>query len=323
MNPFSYPYEGYPVYPSEAVGWDDFVEEVFVDPVIDYGCPDGYELDDWGNCVPEVQRVFVIEREILYLYPELIVQYPDLNLHPEWIYRYRPELRTRYAGIKSVGELRNRFTQVHHTAPPARPKTAPPATPAKGAKGGGGHGQHGGSAQQSSASHAAQTRSPQMSAQTSPPPPRTPSMTASTPTSPSPRTPPPSGSSQTQPQTPPPPAHVGWDPYSYDGYGYDPYVGQDYAGGFTDDLYLLATPPTALYKAQRDIRGLFGDDSSKDRGSDGGRHHGHHSDWSGVTKVAIGVGVVVGAYFLYRSVRGGARVSASAIRGGVAGASES
>jgi hypothetical protein len=38
-------------------------------------------------------------------------------------------------------------------------------------------------------------------------------------------------------------------------------------------------------------------------------------DWSGVAKVGLVVGGVVGIYFLYRSVRGAARTSVSALRG--------
>lgn len=46
------------------------------------------------------------------------------------------------------------------------------------------------------------------------------------------------------------------------------------------------------------------------------------TDWSGILKVGAVVGIGVVGYFLYRSVRGGARTASSAIRGGMAGASE-
>jgi hypothetical protein len=95
-----------------------------------YACPDGYALDDAGRCVafgPPPEAPFSIEREILYLYPEMIVQYPELRLHPEQLFVFRPELRTRYAGVRSVTEIRSRYREIHHQAPPARPKTAPPA----------------------------------------------------------------------------------------------------------------------------------------------------------------------------------------------------
>jgi|SRR5271166_1046745 len=107
--------------------WDDEVVLVEQPVYYDWDCPDGYTRDDWGQCVPEVTEVFVIEREILYLYPDLVATYPDLQLHPELLFRYRPELRTRYAGIRSVSELRNRYTSYHHTAPPQRPASASPA----------------------------------------------------------------------------------------------------------------------------------------------------------------------------------------------------
>lgn len=101
-----------------------------------YACPDGYMLDDSGQCLfvaplppPEP---FSIEREILYLYPEMIVQYPELRFHPEQLFVFRPELRTRYAGVRSVTEIRKRYREVHHQAPPARPKTAPPADRGRG-----------------------------------------------------------------------------------------------------------------------------------------------------------------------------------------------
>jgi hypothetical protein len=45
-------------------------------------------------------------------------------------------------------------------------------------------------------------------------------------------------------------------------------------------------------------------------------------DWSSVMKVGAVVGIGVVGYFLYRSIRGGARTASSAIRGGMAGASE-
>lgn len=38
-------------------------------------------------------------------------------------------------------------------------------------------------------------------------------------------------------------------------------------------------------------------------------------DWGGVAKVGLVVGGVVGVYFLYRSFRGAARTSVSAMRG--------
>lgn len=104
-----------------------------------YACPDGYMLDDSGQCLivaplglapPEP---FSIEREILYLYPEMIVQYPELRFHPEQLFVFRPELRTRYAGVRSVTEIRSRYREIHHQAPPARPKTAPPADRGRGA----------------------------------------------------------------------------------------------------------------------------------------------------------------------------------------------
>ena len=110
-----------------GTGWDDEVVYVEEPVYYDWDCPDGYTRDDWGQCVPEVTDVFVIEREILYLYPDLVATYPDLQLHPEFLFRYRPELRTRYANVRSVSELRNRYTQVHHAAPPQRPASAPPA----------------------------------------------------------------------------------------------------------------------------------------------------------------------------------------------------
>jgi|SRR5271154_4698841 len=46
------------------------------------------------------------------------------------------------------------------------------------------------------------------------------------------------------------------------------------------------------------------------------------TDWSGVLKVGAVVGIGVVGYFLYRSIRGGARTASSAIRGGMSGASE-
>lgn len=119
-----------------GAGWDGEVVYVEEPVYYDWECPDGYTRDDWGQCVPEVREVFVIEREILYLYPDLVATYPDLQLHPEFLFRYRPELRTRYANVRSVSELRNRYTQVHRTAPPQRPASAPPA------HGGGGKAQH-------------------------------------------------------------------------------------------------------------------------------------------------------------------------------------
>lgn len=45
-------------------------------------------------------------------------------------------------------------------------------------------------------------------------------------------------------------------------------------------------------------------------------------EWSSVMKVGAVVGIGVVGYFLYRSIRGGARTASSAIRGGMAGASE-
>ncbi len=104
-------------------------------------CPLGYYADVWGNCIP---LVFSIEREILYLYPEIVLQYPELRLHPERLFHFRPELRQRYAGVHSAAEMRSRYQQVHHQPPPARPKDAPPASKSVAPTQGAPHGKHGG-----------------------------------------------------------------------------------------------------------------------------------------------------------------------------------
>jgi len=108
--------------------WGDYA---YYDPYayLQPACPDGFALDAWGNCVQLFTPPFSLEQEILYLYPEIVLQYPDLRLHPDWLFRYRPELRTRYAGIHSAADLRARYQQVHHQPPPARPKDAPPIAP--------------------------------------------------------------------------------------------------------------------------------------------------------------------------------------------------
>jgi hypothetical protein len=164
-------------------GDDDFLDD-------DYdACPFGYYTDLWGNCI---LIVFSIEREILYLYPEIIIQYPELRLHPDRLFHFRPEMRQRYAGVRSAREMRSRYQQVHRQPPPARPKDAPPvsksAAPAQGAP----HGGHGGG------KHAATPAAPSATPHAPPP---------SAPTSPPPAhaavTPPPLPSSPTSKQPPP------------------------------------------------------------------------------------------------------------------------
>lgn len=211
-----------------AVGdWDDV--DVVYEPAyyMQPSCPDGYVLDDWGNCIPVYQPpvVFSIEREVLYLYPELIIQYPELRLHPERIFIFRPELRERYAGVRSATEMRSRYQTFHHQPPPARPKEAPPvhaatSTPRGGSGGGGGGKKHGGGG---GGAHAPATPPP---AQPTPPPPPHAMPHAAMPTPPAPAAPvgPPTKPSQ--------PAHAatgwytpGWQyhfppiPYEYNWYG--------------------------------------------------------------------------------------------------------
>lgn len=115
--------------------WEDFDDD-------DYdACPFGYYTDLWGNCIP---IVFSIEREILYLYPEIVIQYPELRIHPDRLFRFRPELRQRYSGVRSAHEMRARYQQVHRQPPPTRPKDAPPASKSVAPTQGAPHGKHGG-----------------------------------------------------------------------------------------------------------------------------------------------------------------------------------